>query len=893
MRNLKRALSLALASVMLLGMMVVGSSAAFADADKISNDEAVGIAAALGLFAGYEENGVTNFKPEETVTRAQMAAIVAKMYYGSELNADTYKGGNKFNDTASFEGGWAEGYINLGVEKGWFKGYGDGTFKPGQAVTTAEAMPMIINLLGIDAGEGTWPMTVMAAVEEAKLFNDEVELKPAPATNAAITRDQLSVAVVNGLWYSAEGVQGYSYGTNTMVFKTWSDAAEFGKDTYGDDYNAALIAEVKGVVTGNQATGLDYTEFNNGELKLDIETGKDMLGHTVNAMYAKKGEYVNEKNRGTAYGVVDTLEYYTVANDIAGDKKAYNAVFGGKVKEATTVAAYTFDGVENGTLDADAYDKDAFNAIAGTYGVDEESGEIVTYIAPVEFTVGQVGYIKTVAGKETITLNSQVYQNNADLDVIEEYEGVAEDDIVVVTKYQVSEDRTEGKVYIEKLEPAEGKIEAVVNSKLNGKAVQYVTIGGKDYLIPETAITVHGSVEANIVTEYEPHATNTYAVYAYGDTLIGVEQITGAGNLEDAIFVVKAYTVNEKTNYSQDVAHYYVQGVNAKGEEVTVLIGIAGVSEDNGETGVVTQDIFESEEYGLNKFYTFDKSLDREQAKKDVMTATEAYTVEELGEQNGYFAEFADKGEKLSDEDKYLTYGDSTAAANRLYLTENTKFIVVEKPSSTVDELEIATYTGAISKSLADDDLVAVAGVVDANGSKTAELVVVLTANMNLAIEDYIYIAAESTYSITADGYKYSNIYFTETEEFKSGIVTDKVYANGFYEIVDIDEDGVYTLDEAETGLELKDAEAEAVYGNNLILADDDNSMYALAEDAMIYDVRSEETLETAEVGEITSLKGIAAAIKGGYYDVTFDLLFKDIDADTRVITHIFVKDVQ
>ena len=114
MRNLKRALSLALASVMLLGMMVVGSSAAFADADEIVNTEAVEIAAGLGLFAGSDGK----FNPEGTVTRAQMAAVIAKMYYGSDLNADTYKGSNQFSDTASFEGGWAEGYINLGVEKG-------------------------------------------------------------------------------------------------------------------------------------------------------------------------------------------------------------------------------------------------------------------------------------------------------------------------------------------------------------------------------------------------------------------------------------------------------------------------------------------------------------------------------------------------------------------------------------------------------------------------------------------------------------------------------------------------------------------------------------------------------------------------------------------------------
>ena len=42
MRNLKRALSLTLASVMLLGMMVVGSSAAgFPDVDDTKNVEAI------------------------------------------------------------------------------------------------------------------------------------------------------------------------------------------------------------------------------------------------------------------------------------------------------------------------------------------------------------------------------------------------------------------------------------------------------------------------------------------------------------------------------------------------------------------------------------------------------------------------------------------------------------------------------------------------------------------------------------------------------------------------------------------------------------------------------------------------------------------------------------
>ena len=54
MRNLKRALSLAVASVMLLGLMVVGTGAVsvddFGDADQIAseNQEAVAISVGLG-----------------------------------------------------------------------------------------------------------------------------------------------------------------------------------------------------------------------------------------------------------------------------------------------------------------------------------------------------------------------------------------------------------------------------------------------------------------------------------------------------------------------------------------------------------------------------------------------------------------------------------------------------------------------------------------------------------------------------------------------------------------------------------------------------------------------------------------------------------------------------
>ena len=53
MRNLKRALSLALAAAMLISLMVVGASAAsYGDQDQVSQTEAVDVLTGLGIVGG-------------------------------------------------------------------------------------------------------------------------------------------------------------------------------------------------------------------------------------------------------------------------------------------------------------------------------------------------------------------------------------------------------------------------------------------------------------------------------------------------------------------------------------------------------------------------------------------------------------------------------------------------------------------------------------------------------------------------------------------------------------------------------------------------------------------------------------------------------------------------
>ena len=71
MRNLKRALSLTLASVMLLGMMVIGTSAAsYPDVDDDNNVEAIEVLQAVGVMQGDDKG---NFDPDRTDHHGQAA----------------------------------------------------------------------------------------------------------------------------------------------------------------------------------------------------------------------------------------------------------------------------------------------------------------------------------------------------------------------------------------------------------------------------------------------------------------------------------------------------------------------------------------------------------------------------------------------------------------------------------------------------------------------------------------------------------------------------------------------------------------------------------------------------------------------------------------------------
>ena len=206
MKNMKRILCSVLGVAMVFTMTTIGISAAqnFSDADQIVHVEAVNRAAELGYFVGSGGK----FMPKDTVTRAQMATVIVKMLFTPDFNANPYKNMGRFPDTADYQGGWADGYINLCAKEGVVGGYGDGTFQPDNKVTAAEAVTMILNAFKVDAGKGSWPDTVMKKGAELGLFEE----LPGVEANTALNRDQLAALVMAGVDWEEEQFDGSSSG---------------------------------------------------------------------------------------------------------------------------------------------------------------------------------------------------------------------------------------------------------------------------------------------------------------------------------------------------------------------------------------------------------------------------------------------------------------------------------------------------------------------------------------------------------------------------------------------------------------------------------------------------------------------------------------------------------
>lgn len=514
MKNLKRVLSLGLASVMLLGMMVVGASAKdFTDAEDIIHDEAVEVMVALSIINGKEDGSY--FAPKDNVTRGEMAKMIAVMMNGGSEANTGIKGTPTFTDIG---GHWAEGWIEYCADMKIINGRGDGTFDPNGLVTGTEALKMVLTAMGYDAEAyhlqgAAWASQTLERARQTNPVKLTEELDDVVMT-APATRDTAAQMIWNGLQAyvvtnkpsqntsNGEVTWGWSEGTTKLLEQRYN--AHIHTGTFNGDYNTGN-AGLKGEI---DVAGID----------IPYDFPIDQIGEEVKVVWKNGARSTSTglDNKDVIYGVFNTGATRVLRTQMSkvNEYKDGKALI--KIDGTTYDCLPTVDVITNFDTDA-AASKSSVNASGNS--------ALTTFLRynsgnPIKFTFDEDGKIEkayvtesyvaavTAINSENITMSGVGTLKIADHDI---EDGLEKGDIVIVTPlYSTDYSSSDCVATVKKAESITGEVTAY-------KENESVTVDGKVYKLnyknPKNKFGLlqnhpDAEINANIIKDFNDGSQN-------------------------------------------------------------------------------------------------------------------------------------------------------------------------------------------------------------------------------------------------------------------------------------------------------------------------------------------------------------------------------------------------
>ena len=792
MRNLKRTLSLALASVMLVGMMSVGASAVnasdFTDADEIVNKDAVSTMTALGIINGKEDGSY--FDPTGTVTRAEMAKMLCVAINGG---VDPVLG---VKDTPTFtdiKGHWAESYIEYCAANGIIAGRGNNKFDPTGTVSATEAAKMLLGVLGYNAEKSglvgnDWAINTNVLANQNGLYKNLSNLN----ANTLLTRDNAAQMIYNALdanmvELNAAGnytTSQYSYtGTESVVTGTervWvvkikdSSVNDAVKALDGSVYNSRQDAidtldaangskldsskytlEQKTQNVYGENTVTKYADETMGHKYLSLITDGDavltdvekdskgtytlyMNGITTKGQYTKvEGDYSNligqkvevlYKDSENVYGVYASTDSSLIVESTAGKVEA---VKNGEVKiDGTT---YKVD--SNVTTTAlytgkliDGLNVGGNKAAAVKAYDNDDNGKIDTVVY-VPFTAAKVTYVGEKSFNTDVNTNVKFEDVNA-------YDDMAKNDYVIKSDAANTVDDTDTYVLAETVE---GKIEATKSDsvRIDGTWYNYVTT------TPDTDLALDSTVKAAVLNGY----------------IVKSEVVTASHELQDYAVIVKT---------DEDVNGYVAKLLFADGTTKVVT-----TDKDYGNAG---------EKYG-NALVTYE-------VKKGEYVLTKAKTNSGDADKAGF--DLIVTGKYVNSSGKGKIGGESIADDAVIFVKDSAgKF-------STMAGSDFAKYS---TTSVVDQNITAYANKDNSTGYNSIVLAYVeLTAEVNSITSNYGYVTSAVSTTKNNDGETVSSFTFWDGATEHKDIMTDEKVSLSKGDIFTYEEnkDGSYTVTEVD-----------------------------------------------------------------------------------------------
>ena len=795
MRNLKRTLSLALASVMLVGMMSVGASAVnasdFTDADEIVNKDAVSTMTALGIINGKEDGSY--FDPTGNVTRAEMAKMLCVAINGG---VDPVLG---VKDTPTFtdiKGTWAESYIEYCAANGIIAGRGNNKFDPTGTVSATEAAKMLLGVLGYSAEKSglvgnDWAINTNVLANQNGLYKKLSNLN----ANTLLTRDNAAQMIYNALdadmvelnaagnyttsQYSYTGTESVVTGTERVwvltikennctdsgikaavdalsgsVYNSRSDADETVKEVAGAEFNKvkyALEQKTQNVYGENTVT--KYADETMGHKYLSLITDGDavltdvekdskgtytlyMNGITTKGQYTKvEGDYSNLIGQKVEVLYKDRENVYGV----------YASTDSSLIVESTAGKVGTLSNNEV-KIDGTTYKVDSNVTTTALYtgklidGLNvggNKAAAVKAYDNDDNGKIDTVVYVPFTAAKVTYvgekSFNTDV-NTNVKFEDVNAYDDMAKNDYVIKSDAANTVDDTDTYVLAETVK---GKIEATKSNsvRIDGTWYNYVTT------TPDKDLALDSTVKAAVLNGY----------------IVKSEVVTASHELKDYALIV---------NTAKDI----------NGEQAKLLFA-------DGTTKVVTTDVA----YGGNSGRAVIGDLVTYEVKKGEYVLTNAETSDK--DKAGFDLILANTYENKSGKGKIG--GESIADDAVIFVMDN------NDKYSTMTGADFAKYdkdsVKAIKNAYANKD--------NSTGYNSVVLAyATLNQKVNSITSNYGYVTSAVSTTKNKDGETVSSFTFWDGATEHKDIMTDEKVSLSKGDIFTYEEnkDGSYTVTEVD-----------------------------------------------------------------------------------------------
>ena len=407
------------------------AGAAFTDSADIKATEAVDMLSALGVVNGYTDG---SFKPNGTVTRAEMAKMIYVARTGSD-NADSYKSAaTSFTDVNNH---WAAGFVKYCQANGIIAGKSATKFDPDATVTGVEAAKMLLVTMGYQpakaglTGAG-WDQATLGLASENNLLDDvDADLY------AALPRQYAAQIIYNTL--NADRVV---WSTDANGFDWYTDKGG-NRETVGEKY-LKLCTDVGTLTTVDEDTltiniasaDADQSYHAAGSYSF-TKVAQDytaLLGQKVRVMF-KDGKLNNVLG---VYADVDNNSYTVVAN--AAEKDGDKVKFNGKSYSVEYKLTKGYKDVKNGQKTGLITYRNG-NQVESIDVADIDkmstSADILTFVDTDGNNKIDTVYIQTVLVKKvTYVSSSQIVAGGTTYKTEDENiaDGLKKDDWVVITE---------------------------------------------------------------------------------------------------------------------------------------------------------------------------------------------------------------------------------------------------------------------------------------------------------------------------------------------------------------------------------------------------------------------------------------------------------------------------